>query len=144
MIRRLYVDTFALRSQIQLLYHSNQKWCQLNSCRLLGSTVQKIQQVNLCTNLCDKKTNESDCSNATNPIVINLQKQLQCTQSEAITIYKHLISNGDEIKLDTLNRILKFLNRVGATFPIIMKNCQILLIPLGICFFFTTIFYISL
>lgn len=138
MIRRLCQKPFTLQSQVVFFYQPKERVFQSKSfsnfTTLFIVPVQRSQQLNYSKNGCDTKLsgkNKSDCNDEVSPIVTELQKRLQCTKPEAAEVYEQLSTNGDGFKLDTTNRTLKFLSRIGASMPVIVKNCQILLVSLG-------------
>lgn len=138
MIRRLCQKPFALQSQMLFLYQRNEKVFQSKSfsnfTTLFIVPIQRGQQLNYSKIGCDSKVsgkNKTDCNDEVSPVVIELQKKLQCTKAEAVDVYELLSTNSDGFKLDKINRTLKFLSRIGASMPVIVKNCHILLVSLG-------------
>lgn len=135
MIRKLYERSFAIQRQMLFSYLAGRLQCQSSSiCSYTPTHTQRVQQVKFCTIECNKSLNvntESNNNIEISPTAIELQKRLQCTNSEAVEVYEYLSANCDRINLEAVNRTVKWLHRIGATSSIIVKNAHILLIPLG-------------
>lgn len=71
----------------------------------------------------NKTIDESDI----NPEAIKLQKTFNCTIAEAAKVYEFLSTNSDGVDLNQINKTLKWLNRCGATLPVMLINCHIFL-----------------
>lgn len=65
------------------------------------------------------------------PIVIKLEKKLQCTKSEAISVYVYFTKNAIQMDLEKMNKIVKWLHGLGAEISIISENCHLFLVPLS-------------
>lgn len=75
------------------------------------------------------------------PKVIELEKALRCTKSEAISVYVYFSKNFTEMDLKKMNKTVKWLHRLGAEIPIIVENCHLFLVPLGKIFVPILIFF---
>lgn len=73
----------------------------------------------------------SDLVNNSN--VISLQKMFDCTHKEAAQVYQCLLTTqgDDSINWRMIIKTVRWLHRVGATTPIIILNCHILLNSIG-------------
>lgn len=66
------------------------------------------------------------------PKVIELEKALQCSKSEAISVYVYFTKNAVEMDLDKICKIVKWLHRLGADdTSIILENYHLFSEPLG-------------
>lgn len=86
------------------------------------------------TNNNNEETNtrtDQKTDNALNGNFPEIQKLFQCTDDEASEVYDLLSKQSDSIDWCSIRRMVKWLQRLGATLPIIMKNCHILQIPKG-------------
>lgn len=140
MIRKLYERSFAIQRQMLFSYLARRSQCQSSSifsCIPLTKThTQRVQQVKFCTIECNKSLNgntETDRNIEISSTVIELQKRLQCTTTEAAEVYEFLEANCERINFEAVNKTAKWLHRVGATSSVVVKNAHILLIPLGKC-----------
>lgn len=135
MIRRLCQKQFVLQSQTLLLNQPKERVFQSKPFSYFTTSfiapVRKNQQLNYSKNRCDEKSSGENCNDEVSPVVLELQKRLQCTKSEAAEVYELLSTNSDGFQLETINKTLKFLNRIGASMFVIVRNCHILLVPLG-------------
>lgn len=73
----------------------------------------------------------SDLVNNSN--VISLQKILDCNSKEAAQVYQCLLTTQGDDSIDwrMIIKTVRWLHRVGATTPIIISNCHILLYSIG-------------
>lgn len=66
---------------------------------------------------------------------VEFQEIFQCTYAEAVKVSQFLKTLSEDgvgnVNLHAINRTVNWLHRSGATLPIIMKNCHLLLIPIG-------------
>lgn len=139
MIRKLYERSFAIQRQMVISYLARRIVCQSSSyCSHTLSKevapVQRIQRLKFSTFECDKNfgvKNKIENNNEVNPIAIELHKKINCTRPEANEVYEFLSANSDTVNLDAVIRTVKWLKRLGATPSVIVKNCHLLLIPLG-------------
>lgn len=65
---------------------------------------------------------DSDC-------VKSLRKLFQCTEQEAIDTHRILAS--DPVNMIEFRKILLWIHRKGVSMSVIIRNCHILLVPLG-------------
>lgn len=65
------------------------------------------------------------------PKVLEIENRLECTKSEAIAVYKYFSKNNIHVDLKSMNKIVKWLHRLGAETSIIFKNCHLFLMPIG-------------
>lgn len=67
----------------------------------------------------------------TNQSILKLEKILRCNRHETTKLYEYLSSNSERVDIDAINKTVKWLRRIGATSPVVLRNCHILLLPLG-------------
>lgn len=66
------------------------------------------------------------------PRVIELEKALECSKSEAISVYVYFTKNAVQMDLEKICKIVKWLQRLGAEeTSIILENCHLFSEPLG-------------
>lgn len=65
---------------------------------------------------------DSDC-------VKSLRKLFKCSEKEAIDT--HRILTSDPVNMNEFRKILLWIHRKGASMSVIIRNCHILLVPLG-------------
>lgn len=63
--------------------------------------------------------------------ILELEKILRCSWDESNKVYEYLSNHSGHLDIDSIRKIVRWLHRIGATYPIILKNSQILLMPLG-------------
>lgn len=81
-----------------------------------------------------KDEEHSRKSNQANPVEIKeIQQIFECTEVDAVKLHEYFSASQDDaaINLGTINKTVKWLIRIGASMPIIIGNCHILLIPIG-------------
>lgn len=61
--------------------------------------------------------------------VKSLRKLFKCTEKEAIETHRILYS--DPANMKEFRKILLWIHKRGASMPVIIRNCHILLVPLG-------------
>lgn len=77
------------------------------------------------------------CFNWIDPVeIVKTQKIFKCTEAEAVKLHDYFSSaqndgSASAISLETVSKTVKWLRRIGASMPIIIGNCHILLIPIG-------------
>lgn len=136
MFRSFSSKLFVIQSQIFIKPIKN----QLQSPRFLDSftnyvnpSIQYTAHLQFCTHV-DNAFNFVKVTSGKvkiNPTIIELEKSLQCTESEAISAYIFLSKNADHIDLKSINKTVKWFRRSGAETSIIVRNCHLFLVPLG-------------
>lgn len=131
MFRSLCTKSFMIQSQIyvnvvkHIVHSPHSKLYDF----IVKPSVRKKSHISFrCINNIEKETKtkiEND------PKVIKLEKALQCTKSEAISVYVYFTKNAIQMDLEKMNKILKWLHRLGAETSIILENCHLFLVPLG-------------
>ncbi|KAJ6636815.1 Transcription termination factor, mitochondrial [Pseudolycoriella hygida] len=96
-------------------------------------TVQWVQRLNFSTFDCDKHFGAK--SKAENKVelsshVIKLCTSLKCSKSEAIEVHNFMTTNNQTVNMETITKTIGWLNRLEASPKVVVKNCNILLIPL--------------
>lgn len=111
-----------------------------SSCSKIINVFQHFQiQTSLCINriqICHKSSNiqqskdPEELENERKSINL-LWEKLKCSKSEAESVYKTLYKPGDPIEPNKISEKLNWLLNVGATLPVVLKNCTLLLKPKG-------------
>lgn len=138
MFRIIFYRSFAIHNQICLdliknTVHSSSRWYSfLNhvkpSIRYTSSHLQFCTDIHNDFNF-EKRTAKMKIP--ITPIIIDLMKNLNCTESEAIFAYQFLSKRANQIDLKSINKTAKWLHKLGAETPIIVRNCHLFLVPLG-------------
>lgn len=115
--------TFSPFTHYQSICHPNLVNSSLPKMQCLFYVTTKDTQLHV-----DNKTTKiSD----TNQSIFKLEKILRCNRHETTKLYEYLSSNSERVDIDAINKTVKWLRRIGATSPVVLKNCHILLLPLG-------------
>lgn len=132
MFRRFYSKSFIIQS-LNTFDNVIKHIVQTPNCKYYGfiakPSVREKSHISFRNpNVIEKKTKtklEDD------PMVITLETTLQCTKSEAISVYVYFTRNAIEMDLAKINQIVKWLHKLGAETSIILKNCHLFSVPLG-------------
>lgn len=126
------VPVIAVFSHNLLMTLASKMQCSYFSIMTNETSDQKVNDAK------SNKQSESDCtcSNATE--IDQIQQIFQCTLEEAAKLHEYFLTvaaqNDDSaaaIRLETINKTVKWLMRKGASMPIIIGNCHILFLPIG-------------
>lgn len=119
-------------------YQSHQNCSSINPLTNNTTLVSKRIQILYCSNCSEDKNlniKVNSISETDDPKLAALRKIFQCTRTEAVEVLEFLSDLcGDDvhkIDLHAINKTVRWLHRCGATLPIIMKNCHLLLLPIG-------------
>lgn len=131
MFRKLFQNVkFMQHSRTFLPFTHHQSLCNPI---LVNSSLPKIQCLFFMTtkykqlHVDNKITKITD----TNQSILKLEKILRCNKLDATKLYEYLSRNCEWVNIDAINKTVKWLRRIGASSPVILKNCHILLLPLG-------------
>lgn len=121
-------------------YQSHQNCSSINPLTNNTSPVSNRIQILYCSSNSDdknlnNKVNLDSKSEPDDPKLAAFRKIFQCTHIEAVEVLEFLtdLCSDDvhEIDLRTINKTVRWFRRCGATLPIIMKNCHLLLLSIG-------------
>lgn len=120
-------------------YQSHQNRSSINPLTNNTTLVSNRIQILYCSNSSEDKNLNSKVNlvseTTDDPKLAALRKIFQCTHTEAVEVLEFLsdLHHDDVHKIDlsAINKKVRWLRRCGATLPIIMKNCHLLLLPIG-------------
>lgn len=106
----------------------------------LTPPIWRIQNLSYSNSSEDKRLNNNNntidlCDEAVKAKLAAFSKMFKCTHAEALEVLEFLsdltADAKNSIDLRSMNQSVRWLHRRGATLPIIMKNCHLLLLPIG-------------
>lgn len=107
--------------------------------------IRRIQSLSYSNSSEDKSLNNDRAINLSDEVVkaklAAFSKMFKCTHAEALEVLELLTSLTTDAKnsidLPSMKKIVRWLHRRGATLPVIMQNCHLLLLPIGEYNFFS-------
>ena len=101
--------------------------------------IRRIQSLSYSNSSEDKSLNINNTIDLGDEVVkaklVAFSKMFKCTHAEALEVLEFLSDLTPDAKnsmdLRSMNQSVRWLHRRGATLPIIMKNCHLLLLPIG-------------
>lgn len=141
-------STFLSKQIIAECYCDSKRICSFTN-TLTAATItppiRRIQRLGYSNTSEDKSLNNNNNTIDLGDEVVKTKlaafsKMFKCTHVEALEVLEFLSDLTAQaesiIDLRSMNQSVRWLHRSGATLPIIMKNCHLLLIPIGEYSFF--------
>lgn len=146
MLRNLCINSLLVQNKRTFSFLVNQQLIYQSNCGQSSKWAFSIPKTQYSFYSTTKKTellieNKLIKSTDATQQILELEKILRCSWEESNKVYEYLSNHCAHLDIHKIRKIVRWLRRMGATSPIILKNIQILLMPLGM---FITILYFYL